>query len=328
MKTNSNTAKLGIALFMFAVSISVSAQAPFQFNMPEPLKCTDKKCLIELVDNYFKALVAHDPSKIPFAMNARFVENVDSKPIGEGLWQTASAAPTTFKIYVPDPTVREVGFLGMMEEQGKPVMIALRLKISDDGFVNEAEHLIARGIDPKNMKYLQTVRPGILTAIPEKERMKRYEMVGIAYSYYDALIMDNGFLSPMADDCTRRENGSPASNSGIPDNETDESPNYSALKTVDQLNTNMMDYINDIDNVRVFAIDPEAGLAIGFSHFRHEMNKKTFPIYNVPGVTSREMQMPAFDLPAAHVFKISKGQIHEIEAMGFLTKYMALSGWE
>jgi hypothetical protein len=141
--------------------------------------------------------------------------------------------------------------------------------------------------------------------------------------------MDNGYLSPIADDCARRENGSPASNSGIPDSETDEKPNYSALKTVPQLNTNMMDYIDDIDNVRVFAVDPVTGLAIGFSHFRHSMLKKTFPIYNMPGVTTREMlDMPAFDLPAAHIFKIRDGQIHEIEALGFMAEYMTPTGWE
>ncbi|MDR2811463.1 MAG: hypothetical protein LBB84_13095 [Tannerellaceae bacterium] len=316
-----------LALCLFAFSSGAWAQFPFQRNRPEPLKYVDRQCLIDLVDTYFKALVNHDPSQIPFAMNARFVENIDSKPIGEGLWQTASAVPSTFKIYIPDPAVGEVGFMGMMEEQGKPVMIALRLKIVN-GFVFEAEHLVVRGLEPKNMKYLQTVRPGILTVISEKERMKRYEITGIAYSYYDALIMDNGHLSPMADDCTRRENGMPASNSGIPDSEADESPNYSAMKSVAQLNTNIMDYIDDIDNVRVFAIDTITGLAIGFSHFRHSMTQPVYPIYNVPGVSTREVKLPPFDLPAAHVFKISKGQIHEIEALGFLAGYMAPSGWE
>ncbi|MDR2773706.1 MAG: hypothetical protein LBC19_02995 [Tannerella sp.] len=318
-----------ISLLVFACNVASHAQFPFMAPPREPLKCTDRQCLIELVDNYFKALVAHDPSQIPFAINVRFVENVDAKPIGEGLWQTASAVPSSFKIYVPDPAVREVGFIGMMEENERPIMIAVRLKINDDGYINEAEHLVVRYMEQKNMKNLQTVRPGILAVVPEKQRMKRYEMVGIAYSYYDALIMDNGYLSPIADDCARRENGSPASNSGIPDSETDESPNYSALKTVPQLNTNMMDYIDDIDNVRVFAVDPTTGLAIGFSHFRHSMLKKTFPIYNMPDVTIREMlNMPAFDLPAAHIFKIRDGQIHEIEALGFMTEYMAATGWE
>jgi hypothetical protein len=316
-----------LTLLAFAPGSKTPAQYPLQYQTQEALKCTDRQCLIDLVDTYFNALVAHNPSLIPFAGNARFVENTDHKPIGEGLWQTASAAPSSFRIYVPDPAVGEVGFMGMMEEQGRPVMIALRLKITD-GRVREAEHLVVRDLEPKNMKYLQSVRPGILTTIAEKDRMKRYEIAGIAYSYYDALIMDNGYLSPMADDCARRENGMPASNSGIPDSEAGEYPNYSALKTVEQLNTNMMDYIDDIDNVRVFAIDTITGLAIGFSHFRHGMQKPVFPIYNIPGVTTREVHLPPFDLPAAHVYKISKGEIHEIEALGFLTKYMAPTGWE
>ncbi|MDR3367452.1 MAG: hypothetical protein LBO71_10880 [Prevotellaceae bacterium] len=319
----------GIFLLLFACATVSNAQPPFVVPTREPLECTDRQCLVALVDRYFTALVAHDPGQLPFAINARFVENVDSKPIGEGLWQTASAAPSSFKIYVPDPTVKEVGFMGMMEEKGKPVMIAIRLKINDEGFINEVEHVVVRYLDKRNMKNLQTVRPGILAVVPEKQRMKRYEMVGIAYSYYDALVMDNGYLSPIADDCARRENGSPASNSGIPDSATDERPNYSALKTAQQLNTNMMDYIDDIDNVRVFAVDSATGLAIGFSHFRHSMLKKVFPIYGMPGVTTREMlDMPAFDLPAAHVFKIRGGQIHEIEALGFMAGYMSPTGWE
>jgi hypothetical protein len=315
------------AILLVALYGSAKAQLPFSIPMHEPLTCVDKQCLINLADTYLEALVAHDPSRIPFAANARFVENVDHKPIGEGLWQTASAIPSTFKIYVPDPAVGEVGFMGMMEEQGRPIMIAIRLKVVE-GYVNEAEHLVVRTLEPKYQKYLQTVRPGILTTIPEKERMRRYEMVGIAYSYYDALIMDNGYLSPMADDCARRENGMPASNSGIPDHEAEELPNYSGMKSVAQINTNIMDYIDDIDHVRVFAADTITGLAIGFSHFRHGMAEKVYPIYNVPGTTTREVQLPPFDLPAAHVYKIYKGEIHEIEALGFLTNYMASSGWE
>jgi hypothetical protein len=308
-----------VFLALLTHSLSTAAQ--------EPLKSTDSQCLTALVDKYFAALVAHNPRQIPFAMNARFVENVDAKPIGEGLWRTATAAPTTFKIYVPDPALGEIGFMGMMEEEGRPLMIGLRLKVVD-GLVTEAEHVLARGISQRNLQYLQTVRPALLTVIPEGQRMKRYEIAGIAYSYYDALNRNNGHLSPMSDTGSRRENGSPSSNSGIPDSEADESPNYSGMPNVAQFNTNMMAYIDDIDNVRVFAVDPVSGLAMGFSHFRHSMLKKTTPIYNVPGVSSRSLEMPAFDLPAAHVFKISKGEIHDIEAMGFATKYLSPSGWE
>jgi hypothetical protein len=47
----------------------------------------------------------------------------------------------------------------------------------------------------------------------------------------------------------------------------------------------------------------------------------------VPGVTEREVKNAPFDLPAAHIFKISGGKIHQIEAMGFLAPYNSPSGW-
>ena len=39
------------------------------------------------------------------------------------------------------------------------------------------------------------------------------------------------------------------------------------------------------------------------------------------------MNFKPFDLPAAHIFKISGAQIHEIEAMGFTMPYLSKNGW-
>jgi hypothetical protein len=35
-----------------------------------------------------------------------------------------------------------------------------------------------------------------------------------------------------------------------------------------------------------------------------------------------------FDMPAAHIFKIWGGQIHEIEAVGLVAPYSSPTGWE
>jgi hypothetical protein len=35
-----------------------------------------------------------------------------------------------------------------------------------------------------------------------------------------------------------------------------------------------------------------------------------------------------FDLPAAHIYKVAGGKIHEIEAMGFRAPYNSKTGWE
>ena len=40
------------------------------------------------------------------------------------------------------------------------------------------------------------------------------------------------------------------------------------------------------------------------------------------------MDYKPFDLPAAHIFKIYGGQIHEIEALGFIAPYKAPTGWD
>jgi len=45
-------------------------------------------------------------------------------------------------------------------------------------------------------------------------------------------------------------------------------------------------------------------------------------------VPFRKIDYKPFDLPAAHIFKIYGGQIHEIEALGFIAPYKAPTGWD
>jgi hypothetical protein len=286
----------------------------------------NRACLNALVDSYLAALVAHDPSKVPIGANAKFVENVTAKKPGEGLWQTASAVPTTFKIYVPDPVAQQVGFLGVIQDGGKPAELALRLKLAN-GKITEIEHLIAGNLGDRNLPNLQTPRTVFSTPVPASQRNTRDEMLKIGASYYDALDDNDGHKAPFADDCVRRENGMqttgnppPATPGGI--------GSTGALGCAAQLDTGTFQYIDKIDNRRVAIADPETGLVIGFSHFHHPMKDKFVTIKGVPGVEKIEMPFDAFDLPAAHMFKVSGGKIHEIEAMGFRADYQSPTGWE
>src|SRR5579862_6933653 len=69
-------------------------------------KC-DRACLIGEMNSYLAAVVAHDPSRVKFSPNVKFVENTVPMKPGEGLWKTATAPPKNFKIYVPDPVSEE-----------------------------------------------------------------------------------------------------------------------------------------------------------------------------------------------------------------------------
>jgi hypothetical protein len=160
------------AIAILLVSSGVLAVA--QQLQASPAQC-DRACLKGTVDTYLAAVVAHDPSRVHFSPTVKFVENTVPMSPGEGLWKTASAVPTTFKIYVPDTTSEEVGFMGVMQESDKPVLLGLRLKIRN-GQITEAEHLIARNLSERSLANLQTPRPGLLATVPPSERVPRAEM--------------------------------------------------------------------------------------------------------------------------------------------------------
>jgi hypothetical protein len=51
-----------------------------------------REALRGVVDQYFAALAAHDPSGLPLAPNVRSTENGVEVAVGKGLWQTAGKA--------------------------------------------------------------------------------------------------------------------------------------------------------------------------------------------------------------------------------------------
>jgi hypothetical protein len=291
-----------------------------QAAAPDPC---NRACLKDLAKSYVAALVAHDPSQVPLAADVKFVENVTPMKPGEGLWKTASEAPTTFAIYVPDPVSGQVGFIGMMKAGGKPIELALRLKVRH-GQIVEAEHLVASNLRDTMLANLHAPRAGLLAVVPKEQRSNHAQLLKIGATYYEALVKGDGSLSPFADDCERHENGMITTGNammGAPAG----SPK---LGCATQLNTKVMSYIKRIEPRRVWIADTQTGLVFGLSQFRHPMKEDHVDIVGYPGVTSVPMKFKPFDLPAAHIFKISGGKIHEIEAMGFMAPYDSKTGWE
>jgi len=313
-------------------ALALTALAPGAHPVSAAERC-DRKCLEHTVDVYLAALVAHDPHQAPLAAHLRFVENTVPMQPGEGLWQSASALPTSFRIYVPDPVAQQVGFLGVMQEKGQqgkeqPIELGLRLKLHA-GKIVEAEHLVARGLRPASLKNLETPRPGLLAQVPRSERESRAELLRIGATYYDALVSANGHAAPFADDCVRRENGMQTTGNPPPP-----PPGRGPLGTLGtlgcaaQIDTGTFNYIKRIEPRRVWIADPVTGLVFGLSQFRHPMKEKTLKIVGVPGVDHMDMNFKPFDLPAAHIFKVQGGRIHEVEAMGFMMPYDSRTGWE
>jgi hypothetical protein len=319
-----------IHLLLGAAAIALSVPATAQ------AQSCDRECLKGVADTYVAALVAHDPAQAPLGPGAVTVENIKRIGSSEGLWQSLSSGPSEFKIYVPDPVSQQVGYMAVMQEDGKPVQVGIRLKLNGRRLV-EAEHMVVHTISPAGLANLSgPPMPMLQAQVPEQARDSRGRLITIAKSYYDALDHNNGRLSPFADTCERRENGiqtarNPMRRATATNTNPTADPSFMVLGAMGceaQLDTQLFTYITAIDNRRVDIVDEETGLVWGMSHFRHEQANKTFPIFGVPGATTRTVNNEPFDLPAIHIYKIFGGKIQMIEAMGFTTAYNSPTGWE
>lgn len=286
--------------------------------------------LVDIMEQYLKALAKHDPSLVPLAANVKLVENTEATPIGKGLWETATGGPTEFKIFTADPVAGQVGFLGVIEENEKPTIVGIRLKLTD-GRITEIDHLVVHSNDRPLDPNMSDVRPGLLEPVKPEERVSRDEMFRIANLYYEAIVQDNGKVAPFADECQRRENGGISANDQTQTPEEAAKDDFSVFRKMsccDQLSTGVMSYITDINRRRLIAADEEMGLVFAFSIFVHDGEPKMMKISGVPGITERPNNYGPFDLPAAHVFKIRNGKIYEIEAIGYIAKHGIKNGWE
>jgi hypothetical protein len=311
----------------------------------------DRACLNGIADAYLAALLARDPSKAPMAPNAKFTEQAQVLKIGEGLWKTAVQGPATFKIPVADPIAGQIGVILMMKADLGPapanpltnappppsppgpadVQLALRLKV-EKRRITEAEHLYARISAPNQLANLQKPRPAFFATLPPAQRVSRDFMLLIGNSYYDALEQSDGEASPFADDCGRRENGMHTAGAGAPPPQPGARAGgpggFPIQGCAEQLDSRAMSYITSIDLRRVWIADEERGLVFGLTMFRHPMTEKFVTILNRDGTTTqRPWDFNPFDLEAAHIFKISGGKIHEIEAMGFVLPLYSRNGW-
>jgi hypothetical protein len=322
MKANKNL--ILTAVLLFAATLTQAAQNPGTAG-----NC-DRACLRGIADAYVAAMVAHDPAKVPLAANFRLVENVRRIDTKTGLWTTASAEPGEFRIYVPDPMAQQIGYLSVLQSGGKPAILGLRLKL-EGGRIAEAEHLVVYNVGTAALENLVTPRKAFAVPVPEGYRDSRAQLLRIGATYYDALDENNGSLAPFADDCVRFENGTQTSRTAKPRGPATASQSMfdsAGLGCAAQMDTLAFLYITKIDNRRVWVADEETGVVYGLSHFRHAMDRKEYPLYGVPGIEKRVVDLAPFDMPAVHVYKVWGGKIHEIEAIGVSMPYNSATGWE
>ena len=176
----------------------------------------DRACLAGFLDQYLNAIVANDASQATLSHVFRQTENSIVTPNDEGLWSSVTALGELQRRYY-DPVGGTAGYFGLLEEDGEPAVVALRLKVANRE-ITEAEWHIGReddvGItgepggvvfDVENL----LANPPNEGIIPLDRRYSRDELIGVANSYFDGIIAQNSKVIKGHPGCTRRENGFP-----------------------------------------------------------------------------------------------------------------------
>ena len=221
----------------------------------------DRACLNALINQYLAALVTHDPSRLPLAETCKFTENGQTLKLGDGLWGPASGFGT-YKLYIADPEAGQVGFFGVVEENGHPQILALRLKV-EDRLISEIETIVARK-QPDSFGEPEALvdQPIVSESLAPSERRSRQEMVALADSYFEGLEQATGKLTPFAPNCTRIENGV------VTANDPEGNP-MQKLTASEQFDTGFSVFITEIRERRYPVVDEERGLVYSIIFFDH-----------------------------------------------------------
>ena len=136
------------------VGVGVSAQEP-PWD-PANVKSCDRACLVAIMDRYVDAMIKQDRSGLPLEPELRITENTATIGVGEGILWRARLEPTHFKLHVADPIFGQVDLQTVLNVEGRPALVAIRLKVERRRIL-EIEQLLDRAIAPQAMELLRNL---------------------------------------------------------------------------------------------------------------------------------------------------------------------------
>src|SRR5262245_41005779 len=281
--------KRAIVLVVLALSVSPAfAQAT-----------CDRECLKGFVTQYLNAMVAHNPKALTLAPNTRFTENTKTMPLGDGLWKEVSGLQTYRQDFL-DVRDGQAASHVIVEANGNPIMLALRLKIADKK-ISEIETMVTRNrtdgaiFSPENLKEPQAAMNVVPTAA---QKMSRAELIRIAEFYPTGLKVGGSFdavKAPFAPDAYRIENGR-----GMVGGARAGTQSIGAQRIMAHPDV----------SYRIAAVDEEMGIVLMYLDF---------------GDTNS--YGPGNALTTFEAFKVYGGELHDVEAFIKILPANTSSGW-
>jgi hypothetical protein len=229
----------------------------------------DRACLKTTLDQYLNAVVKHDPAAAPLFIGFRQTENATVVKLGSGLWKSATALGKVQRRYF-DPVTRQAGYFGIIEENGTPAIVTVRLKVENKK-ITEAEWVVSRKGDPGlngpaggNVFDVDNLiaNPPQERTLTKEARMSREAMIAVTNSYFDGITTHDGSIIMAMPGCPRLENGVTMTGRGA-------APRGNAPASSVRDCTSGLETIN-IQNVaarRFPIVDEEAGVVLGMAIF-------------------------------------------------------------
>jgi hypothetical protein len=313
------------ATLIFAAIAASSARAqspaPADYDPSFNYDC-DRACLNGFLDQILAAMAAHDVSSLPLARDVKYTENGQLLKIGDSFWGTASGPPT-YKIYADDPQAGQAMFMGVLPENGAPVILSVRLKVELHR-ITEIEAIVARKeagsiARPEN---LVTPNPIFAEAVPPAQRRSRQNMIAIANSYFNAIEKGHASFVPFDANCNRIESGVQTTNN--PQAATN-AGSVLGMGCAEQIKTRNFQPDSLIRDRRFAVIDEERGLVFVLGFFDHDATLRSYTLADGRGV--KQTRTGPWTWEIAEMFKIQDGKIMRVEAIVNTGIYGMKSGW-
>ena len=197
------------------------------------------------VDGYLAAQRAGNPSALPLAVSAKYIENTVDTPLDKGI--VKSVLKIDFNRSILDTTICETFTEVIVTDQSHPYVLGVRTRVSNRR-ISELETLVTDADDwlfsaDNYLKYSPAENWG---PIPVASRDTRQTLIAAANAYFDVMD-DNNVNVPWGTPCNRLEGGRARTGRGQPD----DSCNVGVPGGMKLTN-------------RRFIADPEIGAVVGF----------------------------------------------------------------
>jgi hypothetical protein len=314
LKTIRWIAARSFAVAAVACSAMCTMMVPVSAQAAKP--ACDRLCLEGIASKYLDAMVAHDPSKAPLAPNLQYAQDNVPLKIGQALWATASARGKYIH-YFADPEQGDIGFIGVVYENGVGAILIVRLKVQD-GQIIEAEQFLAH--DPHGADLYEKMGapdPLWLAPIPADQRETRAALDQAAYMYYEGLQLNDGKgVYAFTPDCQRTEDAVRTTNMPHPTNyghADNDVGDFTTMNCTDQYKLGFLGFTTGCRHRRFLVTDVERGAVLASAYLDFDGT-----ITEVKLTDGRVWKVPPYFMTprtnqSNEAYRVEKGSIRLIE---------------